>query len=159
MVSPCWPTPPGGGPPTWAGSFGSVFRGVTAPILCVLVCARFCLCPPKVESLFPLWKVLWKSCNQILLVLKDRVHEDSYSLCQISRQGNLTQGSEPSQQWENFFGFIVLQFVGCPPSEYRIWFYRDYAPPIISLQLLVSLDTRYLFLVCSSILLSMLVNN
>ena len=30
--------------------------------------------------------------------------------------------SEPSQQWENFFDIIVLQFVGHPPSRYRIWF-------------------------------------
>ena len=34
-------------PPTRAGSFGSVFCGVTAPFLWGLVCARFCLCPPR----------------------------------------------------------------------------------------------------------------
>ena len=42
-----------GDPPTRAGSFGSVSCGVTAPSLWVLVCARFCLCPPRLESLFP----------------------------------------------------------------------------------------------------------
>ena len=65
-----------------------------------------------------------------------------------SQGGNLTQGSEPSQQWENFFGFIVLQFVCCPPSEYGIWFYRDYALPIISLQLLFCLWTQGTFFWC-----------
>ena len=47
----------------WQGSFGSVSYGVTAPFLLVLVGAMFCLCPPRLESLFPL--VLWKSYNQI----------------------------------------------------------------------------------------------
>ena len=36
----------------------------------VLVCTRFCLCPPRLESLFP--PVLWKSCNQIPLAFKVR---------------------------------------------------------------------------------------
>ena len=90
------------------------------------------LCPPRVEPLFSPWKVLGKSCNQILLALKVRFLKDSYSLCQIPRQGNLTWGSEPSQQWENFFGFIALQFVGCLLGGYGIWSYCDYAPPIIS---------------------------
>ena len=31
-------------------------------------------------------------------------------------------GSGPSQQWENFFGIIVLQSVGHPPRGYRIDF-------------------------------------
>ena len=38
-------------------SFGSVSCGVTAPFLWVLVCAIFCLCPPRLESLIP--PVLW----------------------------------------------------------------------------------------------------
>ena len=59
-----------GGPPTLAGIFGSVSCGVTAPLLWVLVCTEFCLCPPRLESLFPL--VLWESYNQILLALKAR---------------------------------------------------------------------------------------
>ena len=45
-----------GGTPTLAASFGSVSCGVTAPLLWVLVCIRFCLHPLK---LFP--SVLWKS--------------------------------------------------------------------------------------------------
>ena len=92
--------------------------GVTAPFLWVLVCANFCLCPPRLESLFP--QVLWKSYNQIPLAFKVRFPGDSQSLCQIPRLGSLMWGSEPSQQWENFFGIIVLQFVGHPPSRYGI---------------------------------------
>ena len=80
--------------------------------------------------------------------LKIRFHKDSYSLCQIPRQGNLTWGSEPSQQWENFFGSVVLQFVDCPPGEHGIWFCCDYAPPIISLQLLFCLWTWGIFFWC-----------
>ena len=48
---------------TLAGSFGSVSCGVTAPFLWVSVHAKFCLCPPRLESLFAL--VPWKSYNQI----------------------------------------------------------------------------------------------
>ena len=57
-----------GDPPTLAGHFGSVCCGVTAPFFWVFVCTRFCLCPPRLESLFP--PVLWKSYNQILLATR-----------------------------------------------------------------------------------------
>ena len=46
-----------------------------------LVHTRFCLCPPRLESLF--LPVLWKSCNQILLASKVRFPGDSQSLCWI----------------------------------------------------------------------------
>ena len=75
------------GPPTLAGSFGSVPFGVTAPFPCVLVHARFCLCPLRLESLFP--RVLCKSYSQIPLASKVRFHGDPQSLCQIPRLGNL----------------------------------------------------------------------
>ena len=123
-----------GDPPTLADSFGSVSCGVIPPSLWVLVHARFCLCPPCLESLFP--PVLWKSYNQISLGCKVRFPGDSQSLCQIPRLGSLMSGSEPSQQWENFFGIIALQFLGHSPSGYGIWFYRDCTPPTVSLQLL-----------------------
>ena len=93
-----------------------------------------CLCPPKVKSLFP--PVPWKSCHQTLLAFKARFPGDSQSLCQIPRLGSLTWCLKLSQ-WENFFGVIVLQPVGHPLSDYGIWFYRDCAPPAISLHLLV----------------------
>ena len=37
-------------------------------------------------------------------------------------------GSEPSQQWENFFGITVLRFVGHPLDRYGILFYCDFTP-------------------------------
>ena len=70
---------------------------------------KFCLCSLRLESLFA--PVVWKSYNQIPLVFKVRFPGDSQSLCQIPRLGSLTWASEPSPQWENVFGIIVLQFV------------------------------------------------
>ena len=52
--------------------------------------------------------ILWKSYSQILLSFKAKFPGDSQSLCWIRSLGSLTWGSEPSQQWENFFGVIVL---------------------------------------------------
>ena len=126
-----------GGPPPLVGSFGLLPCGLTAPFLWVLVCARFCLCPLRLESLFP--SVLWKFYNQILRGFKIRFPGDSQCLCQMPRPRNLTWGLEPSQQWENFFGIIVLQFVDHPPGGYGTWFYHDCAPPTIFLWLLLCL--------------------
>ena len=58
--------------------------------------------------------------NQILLTFRVRFPADSKSLC-----------SEPLQQWENFFGIVILQFVGHPPCVYGLCFYSECAPPII----------------------------
>ena len=54
-----------GGPSTLAGSFGSVSCEVTASLLCVLVCTKFCFCLLRLESLSP--SVLWKAYNHIPL--------------------------------------------------------------------------------------------
>ena len=63
-------------------------------------------------------------------------------------------GSEPSQQWENFFSIIVLQFVGHPTGGYGMLLCLCYHLAEASS---LSLDMGYLFLVGSSILLSMVV--
>ena len=84
--------------------------------LWVLVRAKFYLCPPRLESLFP--SVLWEAYNQTPLALKARFPGDSQSLCRVPRLGSLMWGSEPSQQCENLFGIIVLQSVGHPPNGY-----------------------------------------
>ena len=104
--------------PTWAGSSGPLSCGVTIPFLCVLGLTQISLCSPRVESLFP--PVLWKYCNQIVLTFKVRFSGNSWSFCQILRLGSLTGSSELLQQLNNFFGIIVLQFVGYPPSRYGI---------------------------------------
>ena len=60
---------------TSVSCFGSVSCGVTTAFPWVLVHARFCLCPLRLESLFS--PVLWKSYNQILLAFKVRFPGDS----------------------------------------------------------------------------------
>ena len=109
------------------------------------------VCPLQ-ESLFP--PVLWELCNQILLAFTVRSPGDSQSLGQISR----LWGLELSQQFENFFWLIILQFLSRPPGRYRIWFYSNCPPPyrfVVASHL--SLDVGYLFLVGSSVFLSMVV--
>ena len=101
------------------------------------MCTLLCVCPPRVESLFP--PVLSKSCNQIPLAFIVWFSRNSSSHCQTPRLGSLTWGSEPSLQWVDFCGIGVLQFVSHPPSGYGIWFYCDCAPPTISLWLLLCL--------------------
>ena len=92
--------------PMLAGHFGSVScGGVTAPSLWVLVHARFCLYSPRLEFLSP--PVLWEFCNQISLGFKVRFPGNSQSLCQIRRLQSLPWGSEPSEQWENFFRTLL----------------------------------------------------
>ena len=97
----------------------------------------FCVCPPRVESLF--LPFLSKSCNQIPLAFKVWFSRNSSSYCQTPRLGSLMWGSEPPPQCVDFGGISVLQFVSHPPSSYGIWFYCDCAPPTISLWLLLCL--------------------
>ena len=96
-----------------------------------------CVCPPRVESLFP--QDPSKSCNQILLAFKVWFSGNSSYHRQTPRLGSLTWGSEPSLQWVDFCGISVCQSVSHPPSSYGIWFCFDYAPPTISLWLLLCL--------------------
>ena len=122
---------------------------------------KFCLCPPILESLFPL--VLWKSCSQFPLAFKPRFPGDSQSLCQIPSLGSLMWDPKHSQQLGNIFGINVLLLVSHPSSGYEIWFYHDSALPLptISLWFLLCLwmwDIFFLGGGCSSgILLSIIV--
>ena len=101
------------------------------------MCTLFCVCPPRVESLF--LSIPLKSCNQIPLAFKVWFSRNSFSRCWTPKFGNLMWGSEPSLQWVDFCGISVLQFVSHPPSSYGIWFYCDCAPPTVSLWLLLCL--------------------
>ena len=92
-----------GDAPTVPGSFGSVSCGLTVPFLYAFMCTRFCLCPPRLESLFPL--VLWKSYNQILLAFQFRFPGDSQFLCQIPRLGSLMWGQNIHNSWGTFLLF------------------------------------------------------
>ena len=90
---------------SWAltGKSGSVSCGVTAPFSWVLLHTGF-VCALQ-ESISP---VLWKLCNQIPLVFKVNFLGSSEALCWIPWLGNLLWALELSQQWEDFFGIIVL---------------------------------------------------
>ena len=116
------------------------------------------MCPLRLESQFP--SGLRKAYNQIPLALKARVLGNFQSFCWIPRLGSLMWGSEPSQEYENFFGIIVLQSVGHPPGGYGISFIVLAPPPTISLGLPLCLwmwGTFFFFFLSSSILLSITV--
>ena len=65
--------------------------------------------PSRPKSVSP---VLWKFYNQIPLASKVKFPGDSSSLYRISRVGNLLWVLELSKQCGNFFGIIVLPFMG-----------------------------------------------
>ena len=115
-------------PLTLAGRSGSVSCGghCSYPlgvgvhkILCVLFNSGVSAPVPPKSSIKSLWP--WKSDSLGTLE----------SLCQIPRQRSLLWGSEPSQQEESFFSFIVPQFWGHLSRSNEIWFYCDCAPPTI----------------------------
>ena len=130
-----------GDPPMLASRLGSVSYGVTDHFSWVSVQQDF-VCVLQVWSLFP--PLLWKSYNQISVAFKIRFPVDPLSLCWITRLGSLMWGSEPSQQWENFFAIIVLQFLGCPPGRYGFDFIMT-APLIPSHCSSFSLDMDIFF--------------
>ena len=104
----CQPTPP---PETPGHSRASLAQSLVGTLLLSpgSCCTQGFICVPQ-ESVSP---VLWKFCNQILLASKVKFPWGSQSLCQIPRLGNMLWVLECSKQCENFFGIIVLQFVGC----------------------------------------------
>ena len=140
------PLPPptsAGDPPTLAGRSGSVSYGVSASSPWVLMCTLLCVCPPRVDFLFP--PDLLKSCNEIPLVFKVWFSRNSSSHWQTPRLGSLMWGSEPSLQWVDFCGIIVLQFVS--PTQplwdlILLWLRPSYCLTVDSP---LSLDVGYLF--------------
>ena len=100
----CWRLPLPGKSNSWWGHCSFLLGCSAHKVLFVL---------PRV-SFSP---VLWKFCNQILLTFKVRFCGNSQSLCWIPRLGSLFWGLETSQQWENFFGIIFLQFVDRQPGS------------------------------------------
>ena len=116
MANQCWPTPPLDLSNTISRS-GSVSWRVIFPFPSILVHARICallewrLCFP-----WPCWDPIIKSH----WASKVRFTGGSHSFCQIPRLGSLKWGSEPSQQWDNFLGIIILQIVNRLPGRYWI---------------------------------------
>ena len=111
-----------GGPPTLRVVCSVSFR-VTAPLLWVLVLAKFFCALQDWSLCFP--QSSGRPVIKTLLALKVRFLGDSQSLRWIPRLGSMTWGLEPSPQCDNFFGVIVFQSVDHPPSGYGIWFYHD----------------------------------
>ena len=83
---------------TLTGMFSSVSGEITAPFSWVPVHTRFCLCPPRVKSLFP-----QSRGSSAINSSRVKFPGGSQSLCQISRLGNLLWALELSHQCENFF--------------------------------------------------------
>ena len=108
-----------GDPPTLADSFPSVFCGVTAPFLWVFVNTKFCLCPLRLESLFP--PILWKSCNQIPLNFKVRFPENPRFLVPFSDP----QAGKPDVGFRTVRTVWELLWYYCSPVcgslTWRIW--------------------------------------
>ena len=132
--SPRWPRPS-----RTAGSFGSV-SWVHCSFPLGLGACKFCLWPSRRvffshSSESPIIKSHWSWRSDSL-----RIHSPFFEF-----PGLEDWDSEPSQQRQNFFCIIVLQFVGHPPRGYGIWFYCGCAPSTISLLFLLRLWTWGIF--------------
>ena len=102
-VPDCWSMPP---PDTPGHSRANLAQ---SPVGSLLLspgswCTQDFVCAHQ-ESISP---VLWKFYNQIPLAFKVKFPEDSQSLCQILRLGNLLWAIELLQQGRNSFGVIFL---------------------------------------------------
>ena len=118
------------------GSFASLSSGVTALFLWVLVQAIFCCALQDWNLCFP------QSCESLVIKscgLQDQILRGFPVPLLDPQAGKPDMGSEPSQQWENLFGIIVLQFVDCLPGGYGTLFYHNCSPPTILLWILLCL--------------------
>ena len=136
-------------PSNTRGSFGFVFCGVTAPLLWVLLHARFFLYPPRLESVFP--PVLWKSYNQIPLAFKARFPGDPQA-------GKPDMGFRTYTTMGELLWYYFSPICGSPTDGLwdliLSWLCPSYHLAAASS---LSLDVQYLFLVGSSTLLSVVV--
>ena len=127
-----------GDPPTPAGSFASVSCDGGWGWWLLLHFSESCFTEDFVCNLQD-WSLRFQqSCGNLVIRSHWPSRSDSLGIpvpLLDPQVGSLTWGLEPSLQWENFFGIIFLQFLGCPSSGVVIWFYHDCAPPTISLQL------------------------
>ena len=136
-----------GDPPTLADSFPSVFCGVTAPFLWVFVNTKFCLCPLRLESLFP--PILWKSCNQIPLNFKVRFPENPRFLVPFSDP----QAGKPDVGFRTFttVGELLFNYCSLVCGSPTLWVWDLILPWLFPSYHLtatssLSLDVGYLFI-------------
>ena len=98
-----------------------------------LECTRFCWYPSRVSVSPSPEEVLQSNPT----VLQSQI-SCGFPVSLPDRQiGKSDGGLELLQQCKNLFGIAVLQLMGCPVGGYGIWFWRDCAPPTVSLQLLL----------------------
>ena len=139
-----------GDPPTPAASFGSVLCWVAAPFLWVFVCARFCSCLPSLESLFPPSPVIksrWPSRPDSLGIPSPFVRSLGWGAWGVVQ--NLHNSGE--LLW-NYCSPV------CGSPNWRVWdLILWWFCPSYCIASSLSLDVGCLFLVGSSILLSMVV--
>ena len=83
---------------------------------CILGNARFCLCPPRLGSLF--LPVLWKSSNQILLAFKVRFPGDAQFLCQVLQAGKPDMGFRTFTTGELLWCYCSPV---CGSPTWRVW--------------------------------------
>ena len=88
----------------------------------VLVCMRSCVCPPRVEFLFP--PVWWNSYAQTLLTFKATCSEGVSSHYQTPRLGNLMWGSEFWLLSESLCDITISQFEGAHLVSMGFVFYQ-----------------------------------
>ena len=109
------------GLPKLAGSFGSGSCGVTAYLLWLSVHAKFCLCPPRLEHLFPpVLSVQFISVQFSRSVMSNSLqpHESQHARlpCPSPTPG-VHSDSYPSSQWYHpAISSFVLPFSSCPQS-------------------------------------------
>lgn len=97
----------------------------------VLVCMRSCVCPPRVEFLFP--SLVEFLCSQTLLTFKATCSEGVSSHCQTPRLGNLMWGSEFWLLSEGLCDITISQFEGAHLVIMGFVFINDCASCTISL--------------------------
>ena len=143
------------GPSTLGGSFVSVSCGVTALLFQVFMSAKFCLCPPRLESLYP--SVLWKAYHQIPLDFKARFPGDSQPLYRMPgweawhRVQNLHNSTRNSlASFSPVYGSLTQGIWDLILSWLHTFCHFTLASSL-------SLNMGYLFLAGSSLYLSMVV--
>ena len=132
-----------GDSPTLAGRSDSVSCGVSAPFPWVLVYGRFCLCLPRVKSLFP--SVLWKSYNQVLLPSKS----GSVGIPSPFARSPSWEAWREAQNHHNREEGELLWYYCSPDCGWPSWQVEDFimfAPLLLSQCGFLSLDMGYLFL-------------
>ena len=103
--------------PTLADRLASASSVVTAAFLWVLLCTRLYVSSMRESLLSP-------SCVSSIIKSSRPSKSDSLGIpspvARPPRMRTLMRGSEPSLQWENISGVIVLQFARHLPGSFRI---------------------------------------